>query len=100
MVLAYEKEKFSARLSYVWRDDFLYTYEAALFANPLGIWQSPEESMDFQFTYNLNENLVVTLDATNLTESLLHRYYEIERTGNFNNALFSRTFSLGVRYAF
>ena len=46
------------------------------------------------------KTLVITLDATNLTESLLHRYYQYEGTHNFNNALFSRTFSLGVRYAF
>ena len=56
VVLAYEKAKFAARLSYVWREDFFYTREAALFANPIAIYQSPEESMDFQFSYNASEN--------------------------------------------
>ncbi len=100
VVLAYEKKKFSARLSYVWRDDFLYTYEAALFANPLGIYQKPEESMDLQLSYNVSEDFVITLDARNLTEPLMQRYYEHATTHNFNNALFSRTVSLGMRYAF
>src|SRR5690606_11249836 len=48
VVLAYEREKFGARLSYVWRDDFLHRYEAAQFANPLGIYFNAEKSMDLQ----------------------------------------------------
>ena len=38
--------------------------EAALFANPLQVWRSAEESLDFQFTWNVNENWTLTFDAT------------------------------------
>lgn len=100
VVLAYEKERYSARLSYVWREDFLNNYEAALFANPLGIYRSPQQSLDFQFSYNVSEDLVLTFDATNLTDEEYHSYYEYPETHNFGNWLISRTFAVGARYSF
>ena len=100
VVLAYEKPKYSARWSYVWREDFLNNYEAALFANPLGVYRKPEQSMDFQFTYNLSENLALTFDATNLTDEIFQSYYEYPETHNFGSSIYSRTFALGARYSF
>jgi iron complex outermembrane recepter protein len=100
VVLAYEKKHFSARLSYVWRDAFLNNYEAALFANPLGVYRRPETSMDFQFTYNVSDRLVLTFDATNITDELYQSYYQYPQTHNFGNSIFSRTFAIGARYAF
>jgi len=100
VVLAYERKKFSARLSYVWRKDFLNNYEAAQFANPLGIYRNPEKSMDFQLSYQVNKNMVVTFDATNLTDEIYQSYYEYPSTHNFGSSIYSRTFALGVRYSF
>jgi iron complex outermembrane recepter protein len=100
VVLAYEKPRFGVRLSYVWRDDFLNNYEAALFANPLGVYRKPEESLDFQVTYRVTDNLVLTFDATNLTDKLFQSYYEFPDTHNFGSSLFSRTFALGARFSF
>ncbi|WP_187471011.1 TonB-dependent receptor [Luteimonas viscosa] len=100
VVLAYERSRFSARLSYVWRDDFLHHYEAALFANPLGVYFNAEQSMDFQISYNASDNLTLTLDATNLTDELYQSYYEYPDTHNFGTALYSRTFAVGLRYRF
>jgi iron complex outermembrane receptor protein len=100
VVLAYEKEKFDARLSYVWRDDFLHHYEARLFANPLGVYNKAETSMDFQFSYDLTDDFVVTFDATNLTDEEYQSYYEYPDTNNFGSAIYSRTFALGARYSF
>ncbi|MDX3774705.1 TonB-dependent receptor [Chromatiaceae bacterium AAb-1] len=99
VVLAYEKEKFDMRLSYVWREDFLNNYEAAQFANPLGIYRNPEKSLDFQLSYNVTDNLVVTFDATNLTNEIFQSYYEYPGTHNFGSSLYSRTFALGFRYS-
>ena len=100
VVLAYEREKFGARLSYVWRDDFLHHYEAALFANPLGVYNKPEASMDLQLSYDATEALSLTFDATNLTNELTQSYYEHPTTHNFGTSLFSRTFAVGLRYRF
>ncbi|QIL91340.1 TonB-dependent receptor [Microbulbifer sp. SH-1] len=100
VVLAYDKNDLDMRLSYVWREDFLYTNEAPQFANPLGIYHSPESSLDFQLSYDVSDNLVVTFDGTNLTEEMSHEYYEYSDLYNFGNFKFSRTFALGARYSF
>jgi TonB-dependent receptor len=100
VVLAYEKPKFGARLTYEWRDDFLNNYEAALFANPLGIYRAPEKSMDFQLNYKVSENFRMTLDATNITDEIFQSYYQYPTTDNFGSAIYSRTVALGVRYSF
>lgn len=99
-VLAYDKGKLEARLSYVWRDDFLNNYEAASFANPLAIYRKAEKSLDLQVSYDVTDNLVLTLDGTNLTNEVYQSYYQYPTTHNFSSALYSRTFALGARYSF
>ncbi|OIR08241.1 vitamin B12 transporter BtuB [mine drainage metagenome] len=102
--LAYERPKFSFRLSYEWRSSFLHHNEAAQFANPLGVYDRPEQAMDAQFSYNLRKNLVLTVDATNLTNEIYQSYYGNKpgdsTTNNFTNTLLSRTIAVGVRYTY
>lgn len=100
VVLAYDKNDLDMRLSYVWREDFLQRNEAALFANPLGVYRAPETSLDFQLSYDVSDQLTVTFDGTNLTEEISHEYYEHSDIYNFSNSLYSRTFALGARYSF
>lgn len=104
VVLAYEKKKFSARFSHEWRSSFLNNYEAALFANPLGVYRKPEQSTDLALTYKVTDNLTVTLDGTNLTKELYQSYYGNKpgnsTTNNFRTNLYARAYALGVRYAF
>ncbi len=97
---AYERPKFDARVSYVWRDTALNRNEAALFANPLGVYRQPEESLDFQFSYNVTDEFTVTFDATNLTEQFTQERYGDSPYFSHVNTLFSRTFALGARYSF
>jgi iron complex outermembrane receptor protein len=99
-VLAYEKDDFSARLSYVWRDDFLNSYEAAAFANPLGIYRKAETSLDLQVSYDVTDNLTLTFDGTNLTDEIYQSYYQNPLLFNSNSGLYSRTFAIGARYSF
>ncbi len=101
-VLAYERKSFSGRLSYVWRSAFLDHYEAALFANPLGVYRNPERSLDLQLSYRVAKNLVITFDATNLTNEIFQQYYGQNgaSTNNFSSSLYSRTYALGARFAF
>ncbi|KFZ38997.1 TonB-dependent receptor [Shewanella mangrovi] len=98
-VLIYEKEDFSTRLSYVWRDAFLNGYDSGSFANPRGVYRRPEKSLDFQFSYNVTDDLVVTFDATNITNEKFQQYYEDENVFNAGTAIYSRTFGLGIRYS-
>ena len=105
VTLAYEKTKWGARLGYVWRSDFLNNNEAALFANPIGVYRRPESSLDLQVSWNVMENLVVTFDATNLTDELVAQSHYGNQSGNaktnnFGNVLIGRTFSVGARYSF
>jgi iron complex outermembrane recepter protein len=103
VTLAYDRGGLGARLSYVWRDDFLYSNEARLFANPIGIWRQDESSLDFQLSYNFTEKFAISFDAVNLTEETQRAYYKFADAGgpemfNFGNLLLSRQFALGVRW--
>ncbi|HEU5079635.1 MAG TPA: TonB-dependent receptor [Opitutaceae bacterium] len=104
VVLVYERPRFSVRWSYEWRSSFLHHYEAALFANPLGVYDKPEQSMDVQFSFKVTKDFVLTLDATNLTNEIYQRYYGNQpgnsMTNNFDNSLYSRTIAFGARYSF
>jgi TonB-dependent receptor len=80
--LAYEKGPVSARLSYVWRSGFLASNEAALFANPIGIWRHPEKSVDMQISYKINENMSVDISGVNLTNEMQQQYYHFGNAGN------------------
>ena len=100
ITLAYEREAFDARLSYVWRSDFLNNQEAALFANPLGVYRDPQSSLDFQFSYNVNDALTLTFDATNLTGEVYQSRYGNSDLHTFGNWKISRTFALGARLSF
>ncbi|MBR9793447.1 MAG: TonB-dependent receptor [Gammaproteobacteria bacterium] len=99
VVAIYEKDDFDMRLSYVWREDFLNNYEAAIFANPLGVYRRPEQSLNFQMSYDVSENLMLTFDATNLTDEIYQSYYQYPTTNNFGSAIISRTFAVGMRYS-
>jgi len=101
VILAYDRETFNMRLSYFWRDDFYNNLEAALFANPLQVWRGEEESLDFQLTWYFADRWATTFDATNLTQPEFHwNYGNQPQLFNFHNYLYSRTFSLGLRYQF
>jgi iron complex outermembrane recepter protein len=103
--LAYDRGPVGARLSYVWRKEFLNNNEARAFANPIGMWRQPEESLDFQLTLAVTDDIGLTFDAVNLTKSRQQNYYKFDSVGNaeqFNSStlLLDRTFALGVRFTF
>lgn len=98
-VLIYEKQDFSARLSYVWRDSFLHRYGSGRFAHPRAVYRQPEKSLDFQLSYNVTDNLVVSFDATNLTDEVFRQYYEEPDMLNDSASIYSRTFGIGLRYS-
>jgi TonB-dependent receptor len=102
VTLAYERSKLSGRLSYVWREAFLFDYEAALFANPLPRYRRPESSLDFQLSYRVTDRLSLTFDGTNLLGELYQSYYGENgaTVHNFGTSLYSRTFAVGARYTF
>ncbi|WP_439635384.1 TonB-dependent receptor [Oceanicaulis sp.] len=103
--LAYENEWLGARLSYVYREDFLNANEERNFANPIGIWRRPEKSLDLAVNLNLRDNVSVTFDAVNITDEVQQEYYAFGDAGgpdiyNFRNLILGRTFTVGVKYDF
>lgn len=103
VTLVYDKGPLDARLSYVWRDDWLRANEARLFANPIGIWQRAEGFVDFQMSYKVNDKTSVSFDATNILNTKSQGYYKFEDAGNkdttnFSNFLISRSFAVGIRW--
>lgn len=103
--LAYDNGPIGARLSYIWRKGFLQSNEGRSFANPIGFWRAPEKSLDFQLTWNVNDDIGITFDAVNLTKAKQQNYYKFGDVGNpqqFNSStlLIDRTFALGVRFKF
>ena len=103
--LAYDNGPIGARLSYIWRKGFLNNNEGRSFANPIGMWRAPEKSLDFQLTWNVNDDIGITFDAVNITKAKQQNYYKFGDVGNpteFNSStlLIDRTFALGVRFKF
>ncbi|MGC6399026.1 TonB-dependent receptor [Sphingomonas sp. FW199] len=105
VTLAYERGPIGIRTSYVWRENFLANNEARLFANPIGVWRRPEQSLDAQITYSINDKIGITFDAVNLTNQLQQGYYRFDDAGgpdryNLGSTIIPRTFALGARFVF
>ncbi len=105
VTLAYDHSGFGGRLSYVWRDDFLNNNEARIFANPIGVWRRPESSLDLQLSYDVNDKLAFSFDATNLLDDMQQSYYHFGDAGNptltnFGSTVISRSYALGVRWKY
>lgn len=103
VTLAYDHGPLGMRLSYVWRSKELHNYEARIFANPIGVWYTPEKSLDFELTYDVNKRLAITAAATNITNEIGHSYYQFGNAGsptvsNFGSWIYGRTFALGARF--
>lgn len=101
--IAYDKGPIDMRVSYVWRKEFLNNNEAALFANPIGVWIRPEASLDAQASYEINDKLSVSIDAVNILGAKSQSYYHFAGAGsplttNNGNFKISRSFSVGVRW--
>jgi TonB-dependent receptor len=98
LVGMYEKYGFSARLAYNWRSKWTDSYSPA---NPGGaIIVDPIGFLDFSASYNVTENLTVTVDATNLTDT---RYRDNFGSNGFtprDTREYDRTFGAGLRFRF
>ena len=99
VALAYDKDKFTAHLSYVWRDSFLTGYNTCC-SMPSGIYSAPEASLDMQMSYNVTDDLTLTFDATNLTDEIYKGYYTDDYLYNNGASIYARTFAVGMRWSF
>ncbi|MCW8832214.1 MAG: TonB-dependent receptor [Colwellia sp.] len=72
-VLIYEKDDFSARIAYNWRDEFLAsTNRGKGPRNPVYIAET--EQIDINVSYTVMEDLTLSLDVINLTDEGLRKF--------------------------
>ncbi|MBS3745870.1 MAG: TonB-dependent receptor [Wenzhouxiangellaceae bacterium] len=95
LVLFYETERFSGRVAYNWRDEFLSGFDQ--FGAP--VFTESFAPIDINLTYNFNENLSVFVEGLNInkeTQRIFSRYSEQMLRANQYGA----RYNFGVRYRF
>jgi TonB-dependent receptor len=98
LVLIYEKDGLSTRIAYNWRDSFLSKVNRG-FGNRNPLFIDAFEQLDINVSYEVNDDLSVSLDIINLTEEGQRQYGRSK-----NNVFFvqeaDRRFVLSATYAF
>jgi iron complex outermembrane receptor protein len=69
----YERGPWSARLAYNWRDKFVDTYNYRGLGVDLIV--APIKTLDASLSYKFTDNLVLTLDGSNLLNQTYHDYH-------------------------
>jgi len=99
LVLWYQGDKLSSRVAYNWRSDIfqgqvgLNTNEAAI---SLGNWSEPAGYLDASINYDINDNVAVYLQGTNLTETNYRNYAQFK--DQFRSlSVQERRVALGIR---
>ena len=93
--LYYENDKFSARASYNWRDQWLIT---AAGRGSLPEFNEAYGSLDASASYNINDHFTVFLEGVNLTDEVrIENNNAVRRIGN---ETFGSRFFFGVRAKF
>lgn len=96
LILMYEKHGIQARLAYNWRDKFLDG--AAVYINEPGFTEATTQ-VDFNVSYEVNEDLTVFFEGINITEEDLRRHGRSERL-LWNLDQLGARYALGARYTF
>jgi outer membrane receptor protein involved in Fe transport len=94
--LIYEKQGFSARASYVWRD----RYNSGLHftgVNPNFITTGAISNLDLSFSYEVTPKFTVVFDATNVLKNLYQTSFNDPTLYPRDTVLYTRTFAIGFR---
>jgi iron complex outermembrane recepter protein len=79
LVLMYQRDNWSGRVAYNWRSEYLVSYRDGVTNFP--VWQDSAGVMDASLTYDVNDNLSLVLQATNLLDSESNLSYIIDNEG-------------------
>jgi TonB-dependent receptor len=96
--LYYENEVFQARISWANRSDYLQSGP-----NRSGnLWQVADGTtyVDFAASYQVNDNLELTLQATNLTDEASEFFVDTDANRRLESYQTGTNILLGVRYVF
>ncbi|MGD3166513.1 TonB-dependent receptor [Xanthomonas citri pv. citri] len=97
-ILMYEYARFSARVAYNWRGDYVVSFNSSG-DQPEQISQGREKWLDAAFNYELNKHVTLFAEATNLLGTTTNNYFG-QRHGDFPREIASpeRTYTLGFRF--
>lgn len=98
LVLIYEKDGLSTRIAYNWRDEFLSAVNRG-FGNRNPLFVDDFEQIDINVSYEVNDDLSVSLDVINLTEEG-QRQFGRSRNNVFFIQEADRRFVLSASYTF
>lgn len=93
----YEDERFSARLSYSYRDSYVAGARSGPYGNPL--INTPYASLDLSLGYNLTDSISLYLEGQNLLEESGHTYYGDKAVTQYFEQYYRR-FEIGARFKF
>lgn len=98
LTLLYEKDRWSGRLAYNWRDEFLQNAnDGSSTFDP--IYFEEYSQLDFSVDYDLTEQVSLSFDAINLTEEETRSFQRSTSAMNFYRENAARYY-LGARYKF
>ncbi|WP_440877132.1 TonB-dependent receptor [Thalassotalea sp. PLHSN55] len=96
LVALYEKDGLQARIAYNWRDDFLDT--TTQYNNEPGFTEAVSQ-IDFNVSYDVNEDLSIFFEGINITEENQRRHGRSDRQ-LWNLDQLGARYAIGARYAF
>ncbi len=99
----YESGPYSFRLSYTWRSTYKINPSYTPGVQPTEQWARPRENLDASFNYTWSDNLVFSLEMTNIINSQFKSHGGRPSSRNFllfNTEIsqFDKTITAGVRY--
>ncbi|WP_250893632.1 TonB-dependent receptor [Croceibacterium selenioxidans] len=97
VTLIYENYGFSARLAYNWRDKYLSNNSRGGSRNP--VFVAPYDQLDFNLSYDVTQNIALSFEAINITESSTKTFARTENQPWFITEQ-GRRFYFGARYRF
>jgi iron complex outermembrane recepter protein len=98
----YERAGFSARLAYNWRGEYTDTFNGPNAAgSPLRqIIVKPRGQLDFSASYAINDQLTLTLDATNILDNKYQDYFYDPQLYPRDTRSYDRTIAIGARFRY
>ena len=99
VTLIYDKYGVSARLAYNWRDKYLTQTNRDGSNNRNPVFTEPFGKLDFNVSYDVNDNVAVSFEGINLLSETIRTYARTERQLYFAQELAPR-YLLGLRARF
>ena len=99
----YEQSRFSARVAYNWRDEYLLSPIAG--PNGWPLYETDRGQLDLNISYNFREDVTMFLDATNILQNEFSRFWDNSDTVAFDEFFesenyYGRTITIGLRARF